>query len=100
VSIERVNVSPVDLGLVPERSGLSGHPAGKSFAALLDHFITDVSQLQFKAGEAGRVTLEGTIQEIRDIMLAADEAGIAFELLEELRNSLLEAYQEIMRTQV
>jgi flagellar hook-basal body complex protein FliE len=33
-------------------------------------------------------------------MVAAEEAQLAFELLLEVRNKLLESYQEIMRMQV
>ena len=35
-----------------------------------------------------------------DVMIAAKESQLAFELLLEVRNKLLESYQEIMRMQV
>jgi flagellar hook-basal body complex protein FliE len=100
VSIQRIHVRPADLGLLPERSGIAANPAGTPFAKVLDQCLTDVRHLQFQSSGVGRGTLEGTLGEIRDIMLAAEEAGVAFELLEELRNSLVEAYKEIMRIQV
>jgi len=42
----------------------------------------------------------GQVTEVHDVMIAAKEAQMAFELLLEVRNKLLESYQEIMRMQV
>jgi len=37
---------------------------------------------------------------IHDVMMAAQEAGLAFDLMLEVRNKLMDAYQEIMRMPV
>ena len=42
----------------------------------------------------------GEVTEVHDVMIAAKESQLAFELLVEVRNKLLESYQEIMRMQV
>ena len=65
-----------------------------------DQGIKPVNHLQQVSGETQQAALEGKVQDIHEIMLAAEEAGIAFELLVELRNKLLEAYKELMRMQV
>ena len=44
--------------------------------------------------------VSGRVTEVHDVMIAAEEAQLAFELLLEVRNKLLESYQEIMRMQV
>jgi flagellar hook-basal body complex protein FliE len=44
--------------------------------------------------------ISGTVTETHDVMIASRESSLAFELLLEVRNKLLESYQEIMRTQV
>ena len=44
--------------------------------------------------------ISGKVTETHDVMIAARESQLAFELLLEVRNKLLESYQEIMRTQV
>lgn len=99
--IQRVPVQPVDLGLVPELPGASTpKPQGQSFSSVLDKFMQDVDGLQKVSDETQKGALEGTVQDIHQVMIAADEAGIAFEMLVELRNKLLETYHELMRTQV
>jgi flagellar hook-basal body complex protein FliE len=42
----------------------------------------------------------GTVTDAHDVMVATEEAQLAFELMLEVRNRLLESYQEIMRLQV
>ena len=39
----------------------------------------------------------GEITDIHEVMIAAEEAGVALELVMEIRNKLIEAYQELMR---
>jgi len=98
--IQRISVQPIELGLVPELPQAAPRSQGSSFSSVLDKFLQDVDGLQKTSDETQRGALEGTIQDIHQVMLAADEAGIAFELLVELRNKLLETYRELMRMQI
>ena len=41
----------------------------------------------------------GERQNLHEIMITSEKAGISFKLLMEIRNNLLEAYKEIMRMQ-
>ncbi len=50
--------------------------------------------------EADRMAAEfavGKRQGIHEVVIASEKAGISFKLLMEIRNKLLDAYQEIMR---
>jgi len=42
----------------------------------------------------------GDSTELHRVMIAAEEAGTAFDLLVEMRNRLVEAYQDLMRMQI
>ena len=48
----------------------------------------------------GKKVFLGAPTEAHDVMVAAEEAKLAFDMLLEVRNKLLDAYQEIMRMQV
>lgn len=98
--IQRVAVQPIELGLVPELPPAKPQQDAGRFSDVLDRFLQDVDGLQKRSDETQAGALEGTVQDIHQVMLAADEAGIAFELLVELRNKLLETYRELMRMQV
>lgn len=71
-----------------------------SFADLLSELVTDVNGLQAKAGEMRGQLLTGEAANLHEVMIAAEQAGIATELLVELRNRLVETYQELMRMPV
>jgi flagellar hook-basal body complex protein FliE len=100
MTIHRIPVQPVEIGLLPELPPAVAKPKGEAFASILERFVEDVDDLQRRSAEVQQGALEGTVQDIHEIMIAAEEAGIAFELLVELRNKLLEAYRELMRMQV
>lgn len=71
-----------------------------SFADQLKNAIAEVDNLQVQREEMVEGMVTGEVTEVHDVMIAAKEAQLAFELLLEVRNKLLESYQEIMRMQV
>jgi flagellar hook-basal body complex protein FliE len=98
--IGRVHVQSLELGLVPPQSAAAPRTQGPSFSDVLDRFLHEVEALHNTSDAAHTAALEGAVKDIHQVMRAADKAGIAFELLVELRNRLLESYSELMRMQV
>jgi flagellar hook-basal body complex protein FliE len=72
---------------------------GPSFADTLAQALGDVSQLQADAQDAIGAFLRGEPVELHDVMTAAEEAGIALDMLIEIRNKLTEAYRTVMQMQ-
>jgi flagellar hook-basal body complex protein FliE len=79
---------------------LQDGPAKPSFADTLRQAVAEVDRLQTRRDEMVEGMVSGEVTEVHDVMTAAEEAQLAFELLLEVRNRLLEGYQEIMRMQV
>ncbi len=77
----------------------TGKPA-QNFANQLQKAIQEVDNLQAGRDQMVEGMVSGEVTEVHDVMIAAKEANLAFELLVEVRNKLLEGYQEIMRMQV
>ena len=70
------------------------------FGSHLKDALGDVSDLQQKADEAiHRLVGEGK-GDLQDTMIALEKADVSFRLMMQIRNKVLEAYQEIMRMQV
>ncbi len=44
--------------------------------------------------------MTGEVEDAHDVMVAVEKAGISFELMMEIRNKMIEGYNEIMRMQV
>jgi flagellar hook-basal body complex protein FliE len=71
-----------------------------SFTDQLQKAIGEVEALQTRSDQMVEQMVRGEVSEVHDVMIAAKEAQLAFELLLEVRNKLLEGYQELMRMQV
>ena len=72
----------------------------KSFADQLQQAVLEVNDLQTRREDMVDGMVSGQVTEVHDVMVAAQESQLAFELLLEVRNKLLESYQEIMRMTV
>jgi flagellar hook-basal body complex protein FliE len=75
-------------------------PVKTSFADQLKNAVAEVNDLQIRREDMVEQMVTGEVTEVHDVMIAAKESQLAFELLLEIRNKLLESYQEIMRMQV
>ncbi len=74
--------------------------AGTSFANMLKNLAQDVSIKSAQAGQAVQGVLAGEGVPLHQAVIAAEEASVSFQLMVEVRNKLLESYQELMRMQV
>ncbi|MDD3613482.1 MAG: flagellar hook-basal body complex protein FliE [Caldicoprobacterales bacterium] len=70
------------------------------FKELLKNELSKINELQLKADEASRQLALGETEDIHSVLLAAEEARLAFELAVQVRNKLIESYQELTRMQV
>jgi flagellar hook-basal body complex protein FliE len=86
-----------------ERGGiripLQSSEGGPSFAETLEKALGEVSELQTEAQDVISAFLRGEPVEVHEVMAATEEAGIALEMLIEVRNKLTEAYRSIINMQ-
>jgi flagellar hook-basal body complex protein FliE len=75
-------------------------PASEPFESVLDRLVGEVQARQTAAQEAVQGLLSGQGVPLHQAMIALEEAQVSFQLMVEVRNRLLEAYQELMRMQV
>lgn len=71
--------------------------AGGGFADTLKSALDGVNATQANAADLSAGYEKGEVTDIAKVMLARQEAGVAFEATLQVRNKLLSAYQEIMR---
>ncbi len=71
-------------------------PAG-GFTDALKSALDSVSSTQAKAEGLSDAYQRGEVTDVAKVMLARQEAGVAFEATLQVRNRLLSAYQDIMR---
>ncbi len=83
-----------------ELPDLEGATSGPSFADTLEREIGQVDQAQDVANEKASAFVAGEEQNLHEVMVSMNQAKLQFELMSEVRNRGLEAYQKLMQTQV
>ncbi|WP_298471482.1 flagellar hook-basal body complex protein FliE [uncultured Erythrobacter sp.] len=68
-----------------------------NFGDTLGNALEQVSAVQKRSGDMQTAYERGEVTDIAQVMLARQEAGVAFEATLQVRNKLLSAYQDIMR---
>lgn len=71
-----------------------------SISGLVKKGIKEVNSLQSQADDLSVKLASGELEDVHEAMIAMQKAKLAFEFTVQVRNKIIEAYQEIMRMQV
>ncbi|NLD45627.1 MAG: flagellar hook-basal body complex protein FliE [Clostridiaceae bacterium] len=71
-----------------------------SFGDYLNSALKEVSKLEMEASKITDEFAAGKTDNIHQVMIAAQKSEIALQFTMQIRNKIVEAYQEIMRMQV
>ncbi len=80
--------------------GKSAKDATTSFEQTLDGFVNNVNDLQNKANDAIDKMASGQAADVHEVKIAMEKAKVSFDLLQQVRNKMLDAYKQIMQMQV
>ena len=86
--------TPKDLEM---RKSRPQDPNAPKFDDMLAGFVKDVNGLQKNADQSIQKMVSGEIKDVHQVMLAVGEAKVAFNLMLEIRNKTMEAYQELSK---
>jgi len=75
-------------------------PDSGSFGQMLKNSIDQVSQLQQQSSESINDLVTGKHTNIHQTMIAMEKSSVAFELLMQSRNKVVDAYKEVLRTPI
>ncbi len=75
-------------------------PVGQSFGQMLQNAIGEVNQSQVHAADLSSRFAAGEPIDVHQVMIAAQEASVALNLAIQVRNKLVDGYQELMRVSV
>lgn len=81
----------------PQPQAIQG---GRAFSDFLGQMVHEVNAKQGAAANAVEGVLTGANVPLHQAMIAMEEASVSFQLMVEIRNKLLESYQELMRMQI
>lgn len=72
----------------------------KSFGEFLQEALDNVNKLQNDSKQASLNLGAGKIEDVAEVTIASEKAAIALQLTMQVRNKVVDAYQEVMRMQV
>ncbi len=73
---------------------------GPSFTDTMKKVVESVNEQQVNSDEMSARFIAGEVENVHDAMLAMEKASTSFRFLVEVRNKLMEGYQEVMRMQI
>jgi flagellar hook-basal body complex protein FliE len=74
--------------------------SGVSFSETLNAAIQNVNALQKTSDKGAQDLAAGRTDNVAEVMIASEKADIALRLMVQVRNKIIDAYQEIMKMQV
>mgnify|MGYP001767288940 CR=1 FL=1 len=93
--------STLNLGnLVGKSTGTTNPKATGSFGEVLKDSIQKVGKLEQDADQEVAKLAKMETQDIHNTMIAIEKADLSFQLMMQVRNKIISAYEEIMRMQV
>jgi flagellar hook-basal body complex protein FliE len=85
---------------LPDGLRLAPAPSTQGFGQMLDGLVSTVDAKEAHAADLTKRVLLGESDQLHQSVIAMQEASVAFSLMVEVRNKLVDSYQELMRMQV
>jgi flagellar hook-basal body complex protein FliE len=95
--VREITLQPIVLPAEPQGGT---RQSGPSFGEILGEAINRLNESQVRADVAVRKFLAGEVEDVHQVVIALREAELTMQLAVEVRNKILEAYQELARTPV
>jgi flagellar hook-basal body complex protein FliE len=87
-----------EVGQLPKAA--ASNPPKTEFSSYLKEAVGEANQLQQMADKAIQQLVADGKGDLQDTMVALEKADVSFRFMMQVRNKVLEAYQEIIRMQV
>ena len=91
-----LRILPVEAGVSAASSAGSSQP---DFHELLSSAVDDIQQLATQAETKVNGVLEGNGADVHSALIAVEKADLTFQLMMQVRNKIVSAYEEISRMQ-
>jgi len=87
------------IGSLPKMPALVPGSSEESFGSVLGNVLQQVNQLNTGAEQQIGTLLKGGNADMSSVMIAVEKADVAFQLMMQVRNKIVSAYQDIEKMQ-
>jgi flagellar hook-basal body complex protein FliE len=85
--------------MMPSSAAAKPQPAGSSFGKLLSEAVEQVNDVE-KTSQGELQKYLSNESDLHSVMIALEKADLSFQMMMQVRNKIVQAYQEIMKSQV
>jgi flagellar hook-basal body complex protein FliE len=96
-AVSSLRILPADAGVSSLQPATDASQAG--FRDILHSAIDDIQQLEGQAETKVVGVIDGNGADVHSAMIAVEKADLSFQLMMQVRNKIVSAYQEISRMQ-
>jgi flagellar hook-basal body complex protein FliE len=94
------SINPINGAVSPAQTPNAKKTGGGDFMEIMKGLTKEVDEKVKTADQKVQQFALGQSQDLHDVVVASEKADISLRFLLQVRNKLLEAYQEIMRVQM
>lgn len=87
-------------GMPKDTNETSGLDISQQFGSFLNQAISNISNQETAVDQLNQRFIAGDLPDVHQLMIGSESAMLGLELTLQVRNKMLEAYQEIMRMQM
>ncbi|GAA4871540.1 flagellar hook-basal body complex protein FliE [Paenibacillus vulneris] len=98
--IEKLGMQPLQAASQSIPKSTSAAEVSEQFSQFLGDAMNKLKEQQAEVDKLNDQFAKGQTSDVHQIMIASEKAALGLELTVQVRNKVIEAYQEIMRTQV
>jgi len=96
-------IKPILPPVMPDAQGpasVAGQGGGGGFMASLKDAMAKANEIQIEASKEVDKLMTGENQNVHQTMIALQKADVSFQMMMQVRNKIVQAYEEIQRIQV
>jgi flagellar hook-basal body complex protein FliE len=82
-----------------KKTGSASSEAAQSFAETIEDSLAKVNEMQAEKSRMIQDFATGKTQNVHELMITLQKAGLAMDMTSAVRNKVMQAYQELMRMQ-
>lgn|SRR5690348_10558050 len=100
--MSNISLGGIQGAVAPQSSSLeigTGHNSGGNFGDVLKSAVDGVNQANDSASSQVMNLLQGNGGDLNSVMVAVEKADVSFQLMMQVRNKIVSAYQDIEKMQ-
>lgn len=98
--IDKLSLQPKNTVNIEQPKVATAAEVSSQFGNYLNDAISNLNEQQNAVDKMNEQFVKGEISDVHQLMIASEKASLGLELTVQVRNKVIEAYQEIMRMQV